>query len=204
MNDADGGKINIEKFLFRLHGPPNQGALSKQHITCTAGFIAQYFVTHTIILLMREHDSIPQGLTDDSDNAFRGNMVAIDVRSPGEYEKGHIPGAINIPLFSNDERAVVGTDFNQRGRYTAIKTGLGVIGPKLQHIVRGVEHAGVVEGGAVLVYCWRGGMRSGSVAWLLRLCGFQVKVSPLRMLRVLGVPLRVLGVNGMSLDGFLM
>eukprot|EP00041_Stephanoeca_diplocostata_P023792 m.591851 g.591851 ORF g.591851 m.591851 type:complete len:750 (-) comp22386_c0_seq7:1804-4053(-) len=138
IDDADGGKIDIEKFLYRLQGPPNQG------------------------------------LESDSDQAFQGKMVAIDVRSPGEYEKGHIPGAINVPLFSNDERAVVGTDFNQRGRYTAIKTGLGIIGPKLQVIVHAVEQAGVEAGGHVLVYCWRGGMRSGSVAWLLRLCGFQV------------------------------
>ena len=92
-----------------------------------------------------------------------------DVRSPGEYEKGHIPGAISLPLFSDEERAIVGTTYKQQGREEAIEIGLDFVGPKLRHFVvetkRHTSKAGI--------YCWRGGMRSSSMKWLLETAGLQ-------------------------------
>lgn len=105
---------------------------------------------------------------------FSPKVVTLDVRSPGEYKKGHIPGAINVPLFDDDERAKVGTTYNRAGRYEAIKNGVKLIGPKLSKFFPVLESRKLKPGDRVFVYCWRGGMRSGSVAWLLSLCGYQV------------------------------
>lgn len=101
-------------------------------------------------------------------------LLTIDVRAPVEYTKGHIPGAINIPLFEDAERAVVGTTYKKKGRYEAIKSGLTFIGPKLTNFLTVIEKHGLKPGDSILVYCWRGGMRSGAVSWLLSLCDFKV------------------------------
>jgi tRNA 2-selenouridine synthase len=88
----------------------------------------------------------------------------IDVRSPGEYDEGHITGAINIPMFTDDERAVVGTIYKKSGRLSAINRGLTIIGPKMAALTQeALKHA---KDGELLVHCWRGGMRSESMAWL--------------------------------------
>jgi tRNA 2-selenouridine synthase len=96
-----------------------------------------------------------------------------DVRTPAEYTQGHIPGAINLPLFSNDERAVIGTIYKQQGRNKAVRAGLKFAGPKLPELVDKTDQEGSKQ---VLMYCWRGGMRSGSLAWLLETAGFEVSV----------------------------
>ena len=95
----------------------------------------------------------------------------LDVRSPGEYAKGHIPGAISFPLFSNDERARVGTCYQQKGREQAVELGLDLTGPKLGEMVRKAK--AIAPDKTLRVHCWRGGMRSSSVASMLTLCGFQ-------------------------------
>lgn len=97
-----------------------------------------------------------------------GNPV-IDVRSPAEFEAGHIPGAINIPLFSNEERAEVGTLYKQRGQEAAILRGLEIVGPKMAGFVRQAKALPYQE--QLLIHCWRGGMRSGSFGWLLNTAG---------------------------------
>jgi tRNA 2-selenouridine synthase len=82
----------------------------------------------------------------------------VDVRSPGEYNAGHIRGAVNIPLLSNDERKIVGTTYVQQGQREAIREGFRLVGPRLNEII---DEAGrIANGGEVLVHCWRGGMRS--------------------------------------------
>jgi tRNA 2-selenouridine synthase len=114
-----------------------------------------------------------------------------DVRSPGEYVHAHIPGAISLPLFTDEERKVVGTAYKQESKQTAIKIGLDYFGVKMRSMVEEAEKH-IVEfykktkksnaqvppsgggGGIVLVHCWRGGMRSAGVAWLLDLYGFKV------------------------------
>jgi tRNA 2-selenouridine synthase len=91
----------------------------------------------------------------------------VDVRSPGEYNQGHIPGAHNLPLFSDDERAAVGTTYKHQGRQSAIQLGLELVGPKLGAMAAALQAIGGQANGAGLrVHCWRGGMRSASVAWL--------------------------------------
>ena len=98
-----------------------------------------------------------------------------DVRSEGEYLHAHIPGAHNLPLFNNDERKIVGTAYKQESKQKAIKIGLKYFGLKMVKMVEAVEKITEEIGTkTVLVHCWRGGMRSAGVAWLLDLYGFKV------------------------------
>ena len=104
----------------------------------------------------------------------------IDVRSPGEYNHAHLPGARSFPLFSDEERKIVGTTYKQQSREAAIKTGLDFFGPKMRQLVEATEALVTKRqqpgdtAKTILVYCWRGGMRSGAVSWLLDLYGFRV------------------------------
>lgn len=98
----------------------------------------------------------------------------IDVRSPAEYAAGHIPGAVNMPLFENDERARVGTLYKQTSREAAMLEGLRIVGPKMADFV--LQAGNLSPSEELGVYCWRGGMRSGSVAQLFDMAGFQVVV----------------------------
>ncbi len=110
-------------------------------------------------------------MTVDTFLSLAQTRPVIDVRSPGEFAHAHIPGAVNIPLFDNDERAQVGTKYKQVGRDAAVLLGLELVGPKLAGFVRQARK--LTKGGKpdVLVHCWRGGMRSGSFAWLLNTAG---------------------------------
>jgi tRNA 2-selenouridine synthase len=101
------------------------------------------------------------------------HIPLLDVRSPGEFEQGHIPGAVNLPLFSDEERVKVGTLYKHSGKDVAFLTGLDIVGPKMSGFVKQARK--VAPGGEVLVHCWRGGMRSSSMAWLLQTAGLQVK-----------------------------
>ncbi len=103
---------------------------------------------------------------------LRKNLPVIDVRSSGEYGKAHIPGAYNIPLFSNEERKQVGITYKQTGRVAAVKEGLKMVGPKMLDMVEQAEEiAGEKKG--VIVHCWRGGMRSENMAWLFSRVGIK-------------------------------
>jgi len=101
------------------------------------------------------------------------NQPVIDVRTPSEFDQGHIPGAYNLPLFSDDERAEIGTLYKQESRDTSVKRGLEIIGPKMRSFVERAEE--IVPDHNVLVHCWRGGMRSESMAWLLNFSGFSAQ-----------------------------
>jgi tRNA 2-selenouridine synthase len=100
------------------------------------------------------------------------SQPVFDVRSPAEYAHAHIPGAINLPIFDNDERAKVGTCYKKIGRDAAVLLGLELVGPKLAGFVKQVKK--MTDSHQLLVHCWRGGMRSGSMAWLLRTAGLSV------------------------------
>ncbi|MEI6184888.1 MAG: tRNA 2-selenouridine(34) synthase MnmH [Bacteroidota bacterium] len=114
----------------------------------------------------------------------RNNFLLLDVRSPAEYTHANIPGAFNLPLFSNEERVVVGTSYKQQSRENAIKVGLTYFGPKMLAMVEEVERLIAADkylktisdhkSVPIVVHCWRGGMRSAAVAWLLDLYGFKV------------------------------
>jgi len=94
----------------------------------------------------------------------------IDVRSPLEFEQGHIPGAMNIPLFDNQERKVVGTKYKQVNREAAMYAGLEFAGKKLVNLAKEGERA-AGRNKTLLVHCWRGGMRSKSMVWLFETLG---------------------------------
>lgn len=106
--------------------------------------------------------------------------VVIDVRTPAEYEKGHIVGAYNMPLFTNEERAVVGTIYVKQGKELAVERGLDFVGARLSNFIRETKNILKQNGGdrktPIYLYCWRGGMRSNSLAWLLSTAGFNVNV----------------------------
>jgi len=109
----------------------------------------------------------------------------LDVRSPGEYKHAHIRGAYSFPLFTDEERKEVGTAYKQQSREEAIKIGFDYFGPKMRKMVEEAESVVRSQSGAdselrtpdsrlLLLHCWRGGMRSAAIAWLLDLYGFKV------------------------------
>lgn len=110
-----------------------------------------------------------------------GSNIIIDVRSPAEYEHAHIPAALNLPLFDNDERAMIGTTYKKQSREAAIKAGLPLFGNKMLSMIETVEtwiaatqKDNNLTKPTLFVHCWRGGMRSAAVAWLLDLYGYKV------------------------------
>jgi tRNA 2-selenouridine synthase len=96
----------------------------------------------------------------------------IDMRSPLEFVEGHLPGAVNIPVFDNEERIEVGTLYKQVGGEEAKARGLEIASVKLPNLVQHISQLAKRQN--VIVYCWRGGMRSRSIATILDLMGIQV------------------------------
>jgi len=99
-------------------------------------------------------------------------IPVVDVRTPAEFEQGHIVGAYNIALFSNEERVKVGTTYKQQGREPAILLGFDLTGSKWSGFIK--QALEIAPGKKIAVHCWRGGMRSGAMAWALNLYGFEV------------------------------
>ncbi len=100
--------------------------------------------------------------------------ILIDVRSPSEFAQGHIPDALNLPLFNDEERAKVGTLYKTVSPDSAFLKGLDFVGPKMSGFIKKVRKWSPEN--KILIHCWRGGKRSGSVAWLLDFAGFDVKI----------------------------
>lgn len=95
----------------------------------------------------------------------------VDVRSPAEYLKGHIPEAVNVPLFSNEERAEIGTAYVQRSKDEAMELGYKYANPKKQFFID--ECRKIAGDGPLTLYCWRGGLRSRLFAEHLHENGFE-------------------------------
>ena len=108
--------------------------------------------------------------------AREAGALLLDARSPSEFAEAHIPGAHSFPLFDDAERAEVGTLYKQVGREAAVERGLELIGPKMARLVREAKALFAEYDGRrpIHLYCWRGGMRSGSLGWLLRTAGLPV------------------------------
>lgn len=100
------------------------------------------------------------------------SIPVADVRTPAEYAQGHICGAYNIPLFTNEERVLVGTAYKQAGREQAILLGFDLTGSKWSGYIK--QALAISPEKRMALYCWRGGMRSGAMAWALSLYGFEV------------------------------
>ncbi|HML87052.1 MAG TPA: tRNA 2-selenouridine(34) synthase MnmH [Methylomusa anaerophila] len=96
--------------------------------------------------------------------------IFVDMRSPSEFQIGSIKGAVNIPLFSNEERVLVGTTYKSVGAEDAKQQGLEIVSGKLPAIVQQIRTISQ-KGSTVVVYCWRGGMRSRSVVGILDIMG---------------------------------
>lgn len=115
-------------------------------------------------------------LTEDvSPGALARFDMLIDVRSPGEYAEDHAPGAVNLPVLSDVERAEVGTIYVQESRFRARRIGAAYVA---RNIARHLETALADRAGGFkpLVYCWRGGMRSNAMATILSQVGWPTTV----------------------------
>ncbi|WP_347159554.1 tRNA 2-selenouridine(34) synthase MnmH [Pontibacter chitinilyticus] len=99
-------------------------------------------------------------------------LPVLDVRAPQEYAAGHIPRAHSFPIFDDTQRAVIGTAYKQQGHGPAVLLGLDLFGPKMSAFVKEADK--LAKKKELLVHCWRGGMRSGAMAWLLGFSGFEV------------------------------
>ena len=104
----------------------------------------------------------------------RGALL-VDVRSPAEYAEATIPGAINVPLLDNDERAAIGTLYKQAGKQAARRRGVEIVAPKIPVLVEQVAAARPSGSPPVVVFCWRGGMRSRALTQFLELAGIPAR-----------------------------
>jgi tRNA 2-selenouridine synthase len=107
----------------------------------------------------------------------------LDVRSPAEYFHAHIPGAFSVPLFTDEQRAIIGTAYVQQSRQTAVDHGLNYFSERMKsipseviNILTELKKDGTYGGNTLLIHCWRGGMRSDAVAWLLNLYSYKIYV----------------------------
>jgi tRNA 2-selenouridine synthase len=105
---------------------------------------------------------------------YKIDHVVVDVRSPVEFLQGRFPEAHNIPLFSNEERATVGTIYKQQGKELAVEKGFAFVSPKLLKYIEIAKTAAPQK--KIILHCFRGGMRSKNFAWLLQTAGFEVKI----------------------------
>ena len=103
----------------------------------------------------------------------RGALL-VDARSPAEYAEATIPGAINVPILDNTERAEVGTLYKQVGRQAARQRGVELVAPKIPQLLAEIE-VRRPAGLPVVVFCWRGGMRSKALTQFLELAGIPAR-----------------------------
>jgi tRNA 2-selenouridine synthase len=117
----------------------------------------------------------PEVTADVSAAALARYDLVIDVRSPGEFAEDHVPGAVNLPVLTDAERAEVGTIYVQDSRFKARRLGAAYVA---RNIGRHLETALADRGGGFhpLVYCWRGGMRSNAMATILSQVGWRTAV----------------------------
>lgn len=107
-------------------------------------------------------------------NTLNERYCVIDVRSPHEFDLGHFPGAVCLPILSNEERAEIGTLYKQQGRDIAIRKGLKLLGPQMPNKIEALHKLKPMHTKIIMLYCWRGGLRSAIMAWLFSVCGYAV------------------------------
>jgi tRNA 2-selenouridine synthase len=103
---------------------------------------------------------------------FQGAGPILDVRSPSEFAQGHLPDALNLPLFGDDERAAVGICYKQQGRDAAVELGFALAGPRFAQLI--AQARSLAPARSLRLHCWRGGLRSSGVGWVLETGGFEV------------------------------
>jgi len=105
----------------------------------------------------------------------RNNYTFVDVRSPKEFEEDTIPGAISIPLLLDDERAIVGTIYKKESRDKALQVGMEFISKRLAEMYQQYDKLAKEHKKSIIIFCWRGGMRSGCMVGLLEALKLDVK-----------------------------
>ncbi|MDO9552018.1 tRNA 2-selenouridine(34) synthase MnmH [Rhodonellum sp.] len=103
---------------------------------------------------------------------LRETLPILDARSESEFIQSHIPGALNLPILNDGEREIVGTLYKQEGNESAVLKGFELVGPRFHQIQKEVLLN--YPDKKILLYCWRGGMRSQILSWLLGMVGFEV------------------------------
>lgn len=117
-------------------------------------------------------NGLSSALTPVSLTALPDFDEVIDVRSPGEFAEDHVPGALNLPVLDDAERARVGTLYKQVSSFDAKKVGAALVSRNIAHHLDS-HFADKPRGYRPLVYCWRGGTRSGSLTHILQKIGFK-------------------------------
>lgn len=105
----------------------------------------------------------------------RENVLLVDVRTPAEYTEATIPGAINVPLFSNEERAEIGALYKHQGKMIARRRGVEVVAPKIPELIAQIVTAQRNHSGPAIIFCWRGGLRSLALTSFLNLAGIPAR-----------------------------
>lgn len=103
---------------------------------------------------------------------LRQSLPVLDARSEGEFSQSHIPNAFNIPILNNQERIEVGTLYKNEGSEKATLKGFELVGPRFHQIQK--EAIELFPERKIILYCWRGGMRSQILSWLLSMVGFKI------------------------------
>jgi tRNA 2-selenouridine synthase len=106
----------------------------------------------------------------------KGSYIWVDVRSESEFARAHIPGAINIPILNDADRAEVGTTYKQKGRELAVQVGLRLAGPKFEAFYIALMALQKSHNKPVLFYCWRGGLRSQIASTITQWSGIPVYI----------------------------
>ncbi len=135
-----------------------------------------------------------------------GNIPVFDARSESEFNHAHVPGAISLPLLNDEERKEVGTTYKRNGKESAVITGFRLVGPRFHQIIKDANS--LAPGKEIMIYCWRGGMRSQILAWVLQLSGFRVlvlqggyKTFRTWALEVVNIPLKTIILGGPTGSG---
>lgn len=102
----------------------------------------------------------------------RHSYSILDARSEQEFSQSHILQAVNLPMLNNREREIVGTLYKQKGSEKAILKGFELVGPRFYEIQQ--QALALFPEKKILLYCWRGGMRSQIMSWLLGMVGFEI------------------------------
>jgi tRNA 2-selenouridine synthase len=100
--------------------------------------------------------------------------LLLDSRSEKEFLHAHIPGAVNIPLLNNEHRHLVGLEYKNAGKEAAVELGFKLVGPMFHQFIEQTKK--LTDKKEILLYCWRGGMRSSIMSWVLSMAGFQVSM----------------------------
>lgn len=101
-----------------------------------------------------------------------GAIPLLDARSESEYTQGHLPGSLNQPILNNEHRKIIGTLYKQGGKEAAVMKGFQLVGPLFYPIFKNIRNMAIDK--KLALYCWRGGMRSNILAWMMHLADYEV------------------------------